>query len=72
LDYDPADPETKGNYLAVGTMLPQIEVWDLDVVDAIEAVCVLGQVPEVEKVVKKSKKKGKNGTFRDDVYRTAY
>eukprot|EP01134_Creolimax_fragrantissima_P004176 CFRG4176T1 len=62
LDFDPADPDTKGNFLAVGTMLPQIEVWDLDVVDAVEAVCVLGELPEIaEKVVTRSKKKGKNG-----------
>ena len=34
--------EARGNFVAVGTMLPAIELWDLDVLDASEPVMVLG------------------------------
>ena len=63
LDCNPKG-EGKGNYIAVGTMQPEIEIWDLDVVDSVEPVSVLGGVLEPaageetsEKKSKKSKKK---------------
>ena len=34
--------EARGNFVAVGTMMPAIELWDLDVLDASEPVMVLG------------------------------
>ena len=47
-----------GNFLAVGTFLPIIEIWDLDVVDDIQPSATLGSVPRPpEKKMKKNKKK---------------
>jgi periodic tryptophan protein 1 len=51
-----------GNLLAVGTMEPYINIWDLDVMDTIDPVLTLG-----ERKKKKSKKVRKNGSVWVDL-----
>jgi periodic tryptophan protein 1 len=63
-----AESRTNGNFVAVGTMSPEIEIWDLDVVDNMYPNAILGQ--ELEELVdadgttdgKKKKKRKKEKT----------
>ena len=41
LDFDPAEEEP-GNFVAISSMSPEIEIWDIDVVNSLEAAFVLG------------------------------
>ena len=60
-----AGADARGNFVAVGTMLPTIELWDLDVLDAVEPVLVLGRAGGVVEGEATGggarKKKGKGG-----------
>lgn len=55
--------DAKGNFVAVGTMDPDIELWNLDVVDSMYPDAILGQGAEdaanAEKPKKKKKRKSK-------------
>lgn len=42
IGYDPGVDSKKGNLLAVSTMNPQIEIWDLDIINAVKPVVKLG------------------------------
>ena len=41
-----AESRTEGNFVAIGTMNPEIEIWDLDIIDTMYPNAILGQVPE--------------------------
>ncbi|CAD5217944.1 unnamed protein product [Bursaphelenchus xylophilus] len=43
IKYDPGVEDRKGNLLAVGTMNPVIELWDLDIVNAVKPLGTLGE-----------------------------
>lgn len=55
------DKDSVGNFVAVGTFDPDIEIWDLDTVDCMYPNAILGQGsnPEEDKQKKKKKKKSK-------------
>lgn len=50
------DKGGKGNYVAVGTMDPDIEIWDLDTIDCMYPNAILGQAASAESSEKKNKK----------------
>ncbi|KAF2312341.1 hypothetical protein GH714_034301 [Hevea brasiliensis] len=71
----PLKEEEKGNFIAVGSMDPSIEIWDLNIIDEVQPSVVLGGI--VEK--KKKKKKGnktltnyKEGSHTDSVLGLAW
>lgn len=52
-------PESRGNFVAIGTTEPEIEIWDLDVVDGMFPNAILGAQDDSAKAKKKKKKKAK-------------
>ena len=52
--FDPGEAR-RGNMAAVATMRPQVQVWDLDVIDSLEPAFVLGSEDEQTKKSKNQK-----------------
>ncbi|KAJ4769193.1 Transducin/WD40 repeat-like superfamily protein [Rhynchospora pubera] len=72
LDCRPQSGE-KGNFVATGTMGPAIEIWDLDLIDEVQPLLVLGGKKRVKGKEKKIKKgKFKKGSHRDSVLGLAW
>ncbi|KAI7741320.1 hypothetical protein M8C21_024842, partial [Ambrosia artemisiifolia] len=57
----------KGNFIAVGSMEPAIEIWDLDTMDEVQPSLALGGIAEIEKEKKKKGKKVKKSIkYKED------
>ena len=65
MNYDPSQKQEKSNMVAVGTFDPAIEIWDLDVIDTVLPVAVLGgEDPEAEPAEDSTGKKKKKKKVR--------
>ena len=62
------DKDSRGNFVAIGTMDPDIEVWDLDTIDCMYPNAILGQGGNVEENKKDKKKKKKKSKKSNDEY----
>lgn len=64
------DNDARGNFVAVGTMDPDIEVWDLDTIDCMYPNAILGQGGNAggDDADKKKKKKKKKSQKSNDSY----
>jgi periodic tryptophan protein 1 len=63
-----ASSTDRGNFVAIGTMDPDIELWNLDVVDSMYPDAVLGQGAEDASADKPKKKKKKSKKANDDFH----
>ncbi|QCE01956.1 uncharacterized WD repeat-containing protein C17D11.16-like [Vigna unguiculata] len=68
----PLNGGERGNFIAVGSMEPSIEIWDLDVIDAVQPCVVLGGFVEEKKKGKKKSIKYINDSHTDSVLGLAW
>eukprot|EP00262_Sarcandra_glabra_P006546 TRINITY_DN18883_c0_g1_i1.p1 TRINITY_DN18883_c0_g1~~TRINITY_DN18883_c0_g1_i1.p1 ORF type:complete len:523 (+),score=124.44 TRINITY_DN18883_c0_g1_i1:86-1570(+) len=64
--------EDKGNFIAVGSMEPAIELWDLDLLDEVQPFMVLGGVSKKKRKGKKTSVKYKKDSHKDSVLGLAW
>ncbi|KAL3517575.1 hypothetical protein ACH5RR_020164 [Cinchona calisaya] len=62
----------KGNFVAVGSMEPAIEIWDLDIMDEVQPSAVLGGIIEKKRKGKKKSVKYKDDSHTDSVLGLAW
>ena len=72
-DVNTVDADSRGNYVAVGTFDPDIELWDLDTIDCMYPNAILGQGGQdanagVSQDIKKKKKRRKSKKANDDYH----
>ncbi|KAI5002786.1 hypothetical protein ZWY2020_027436 [Hordeum vulgare] len=73
MDFNFTNAKKEGNFIAVGTMDPAIEIWNLDVVDAVKPHIVLGGLSKNKEKVKGEKgEKYKEGSHRSSVLGLAW
>ncbi|KAL3827940.1 hypothetical protein ACJIZ3_016742 [Penstemon smallii] len=68
----PLKGEEKGNFIAVGSMEPAIEIWDLDIMDEVQPSAVLGGIIKKKRKGKKKYIKYKDGSHTDSVLGLAW
>ncbi|KAH0602569.1 uncharacterized protein H6S33_008650 [Morchella sextelata] len=63
-------PDARGNYVAVGTMDPDIEVWNLDLIDTLYPNAILGAggAPAPTEITKKKKKSKRKAPVANDTH----
>ncbi|EYU20577.1 hypothetical protein ABFS82_08G084500 [Erythranthe guttata] len=68
----PLNGGDKGNFIAVGSMEPTIEIWDLDIMDEVQPTATLGGIIEKKKKGKKKTIKYKDGSHTGPVLGLAW
>ncbi|KAL2142593.1 hypothetical protein VTI28DRAFT_984 [Corynascus sepedonium] len=62
------EKDSVGNFVAIGTFDPDIEIWDLDTIDCMYPNAILGQGGNAEEDKKKKKKKKKSKKANDEYH----
>ena len=72
-DVNTVDADSRGNYVAVGTFDPDIELWDLDTIDCMYPNAILGQggedaITDVSHDLKRKRKRRKSKKANDNYH----